>query len=85
VYIWQGLAGKWSYLNGQETTVTGDAVTAMGSIGAVVTAHPTDTRNPAVNQTPFMYAVQGMLRPKTPPPGEQSVLDMFKQNEGVEA
>jgi len=84
VYVWQNCTGRWSYLNGKETTVIGSARQYISDENKVHVGQETDT--PSVNfPLQFIMALPGDLRPKRPPPGEQSVLDMFKQPYMVDA
>lgn len=88
VYIWQNCEGRWAYLNGQETTVTSLPKTLIDAFTLLpVICCETDTPTPPWVPClfPTLAAKAGKLRPKNPPPGEQSVLDLFKQPEGVVA
>jgi hypothetical protein len=80
VYVWQGLKTPiFGHLNGTETTVTGDIMLAPYVFqGGQGYGQPTDTILPNGMQA---VARPGQLRPKDPPPGEQSVLDLFKTPE----
>lgn len=79
VYIWQNCTGDGAVLNGQETTVTGNVFMAQhAETGKWAPAQPTSTPNPYYPGT-FTNAAAGVLRPKNPPTGEQSIADMFKQ------
>jgi hypothetical protein len=83
VYIWQNQVGDLAHYNGTECTITGPERTFNELYtGLPEKGWPTDTPPPAycAPGTTF-YALPGDLRPKNPPPGEQSVLDMFKQTE----
>jgi hypothetical protein len=82
VYVWQNLQGAFAYLNGKETTVTGDAKMHSDRFGNHEVGQTTDT---STGDGGFFIAGKGMLRPRRPPPGEQSVLDMFKQPDMVDA
>lgn len=84
VYVWQNLTlDSMRHLNGTETTVTGDVVMVWSMMhGRLMPGQPTDT---ALPDGRTVAAAPGHLRPKNPPPGEQSVLDMFKQPELVNA
>lgn len=79
VYIWQNQVAEFAYLNGKETTVIGgpaecvDTFTGKASIG-----WKTDTPYTRSDSDGFFYAAAGELRPKDPPKGEQSILDLFK-------
>jgi hypothetical protein len=73
VYIWQNQRAHYKHLNGLETTVTGDIVPS-GFDGR--SGQPTDTISRSSGSP--MMAEAGDLRAKSPPPGEQSVLDQFK-------
>jgi hypothetical protein len=84
VYIWQNQVGPFAYLNGKETTVIGDAVKLSNPVLKSGGLHQeTDTPPPVFikDATSNCCAGPGDLRPKDPPPGEQSVIDMFKQPE----
>lgn len=83
VYVWQNLPPGWAHMVGQETTIIGDAVACVTQTGRRTVAQLTDTPKPFKNNhgPQTLGAERGQLRPKTSPPGEQSVLDMFKQAE----
>ena len=82
VYVWQNLV-LHAHLNGTETTVTEDVKLHAVGVGIRKPAQLTDTLGP--DGVRFFAAGPGSLRPKNPPPGEQSVLDMFKLNDLVDA
>ncbi|WOH61932.1 hypothetical protein [Bradyrhizobium sp. BWC-3-1] len=88
VYVWQNQSGPFAYLNGKETTVIGHAFKLQNPILSSGGPHQeTDTPPPSwlPHATTNCCAGPGDLRPKNPPPGEQSVLDMFKQPDVVGA
>ena len=82
VYIFQNQVGMFAYLNGQETTVIGPPRKLPNPLCGHGGLHQeTDTPPPhwlrGVTET-NVFAGPGDLRPKDAPPGEQSVLDLFK-------
>lgn len=80
VYVWQNQRAHYEHLNGLETTVTGDIVQS-GFDGR--SGQQTDTISQFTG-SPIM-AEAGDLRAKSPPQGEQSVLDQFKAPEPAAA
>lgn len=70
VYIWVGLAGALASYNGLECTVLGRPVQWREKSG-----QPTDTKTDCGAN---LYAERGDLRPKRPPPGERSVMELFR-------
>lgn len=77
VYIWQNQSGVLAHLNGTETTVVGPVETHLDLItGKRLQGQATDSTCP--RDSNFYFAEAGDLRPKNPPAGERSVLDLFK-------
>jgi hypothetical protein len=88
VYVWQNQVGDLECYNGMECTVTGPEVEFVAHPdNKVMAGWPTDTPLMPWHRgvSTCLYAVPGDLRPKNPPPGEQSVLDMFNLNDLVDA
>ncbi len=81
VYIWQNVVrADYLYLNGQETVVIGTPKTYKETPeGAPVVAQMTDT--PSNLPGKYLAAQAGRLRRKDPPPGEQTITDLFKEKE----
>jgi hypothetical protein len=85
IYIWQNQVGEYSYLNGAETTVTGDKIKFQTIDGLVETIWPTDTEIPGrEGRLTQLFAHAGDLRPKYPPSGELSVLSLFQNQPKLE-
>ena len=77
VYIWQNQVGKYAVLNGTETTVLGGPYQPDENDEVVwweTNTLPPDETDP--NEW-FMTAYVGDLRPKDPPSGEKSILELF--------
>lgn len=83
VYIWCNIpSGKWSFLNGQETTVMADAEWRWCSDTKDTSwAQLTDTAVRLDGQRYLLAARAGRLRRKDPPPGELLVANLFKITE----
>lgn len=79
VCIWQNCTGKWAYLNGTETTVTGELEHGFDLVtGEIGIAYPTDTQDPTAPPGFFLLAGPHELRKKQPPTsGEQLIREMF--------
>jgi hypothetical protein len=81
VYIWQNCTGDLACLNGTETIVLEAASRYLSDKGRWEFGCLTDTQDPLGDPEVEVYAEPGDLRPKYPPSGEQSVLDLFKRPE----
>lgn len=81
VYIWQNQVGELAYLNGTETTVIDAEMRFLTPEGRSERGWPTDTTKVVDGVVWVYFAQAGDLRPKDLPPGEQSILNLFKQPE----
>jgi hypothetical protein len=83
VYIWQNQVGELTYLNETETIIIqGPHPFYREDKNEIVDGWDTDS--PLPNSAPpdfVMVAFEGDLRPKDPPRGERSILELFKQPE----
>jgi hypothetical protein len=78
VYVWRNATGRFAYLSGLETTVTGPAQWyEQLTTGRVFQGQPTDSQSREYPGSVIM-AERGDLVPKDPPTGERSVYDLFK-------
>lgn len=79
VYIWQNQVGDYAFLNGTETTVTSQrCLFYIPAMQRNMYGWKTDS-SPPPSQPPdgYMIAFAGDLRPKDPPSGEKSILELF--------
>jgi hypothetical protein len=81
VYVWQNQSGINAYLNGTECAVTqGPDPFFCETEKKIVDGWDTDSPlPPGVSSDLVMVAFEGDLRPKEPPSGEKSILNLFKQ------
>lgn len=77
LYVWHNQVGEAAYLNGTETVVTGDICDVCYRGELIGRGQPTSTI--ADDEGNHWYAEPGDLRRKEPPPGQQSIINMFKQ------
>ncbi|WP_426078680.1 hypothetical protein [Janthinobacterium sp. PSPC3-1] len=76
VYVWQNQRAPYERLNGMETTVT-SGIVVKTLHGEQHCGQKTDTIGQRTGKP--ILAEMGDLRPLNPPPGEQSVLELFNQ------
>ncbi len=76
VYIWQNQVGEMAHLNGTECTVT-DGVSMHWCLISRRWIAGQCTDSPCERGRTYV-AEAGDLRPKDPPTGERSILDLFK-------
>lgn len=81
-YVWQNQRAPYEWLNGLETTVTGGVIIEVLH-GEKRYGQKSDTIGRRTGKP--ILAEAGDLRPLTPPAGEQTILDLFKQPEPATA
>lgn len=80
VYIWQNQVKTMAFLNGTECVILGNMDSHWCEIaGGPRWGQETDSMDPS--DECYYFAEQGDLRPKNPPPGEQSITNLFKLTE----
>lgn len=78
IYVWVGQVGRGAYLNGTECTVLGppqrywNEDRRMYMVGQLTDSPPP----PGTDWT--CIAERGDLRPRNTPPGERSVMELFR-------
>lgn len=81
VYIWINETGDYAHLTGTETTVTSEGYIDTDGKGELVMVWDTDTpileKDKALGYDGYQ-AMAGDLRPKDPPGGERSILELFQ-------
>jgi hypothetical protein len=77
VYTWHSIEGRYAYLNGTETVITGRSMPFLMADGSLRTLQPTSTRDPDDGAT--VAACAGYLRPKVVPSGERETMALFAE------
>lgn len=75
IVVWQNCTGKYAYLNGTETQITGGLAERLGGELGWVICYRTNTIG--YHGTPLLALPFELRRRKPPTTGEQSVLAMF--------